>query len=342
MNAALVGESVGRIPHRVAGPAANGIGGLKASDRTQRRAPAERTFRKARLWAVSPLLFVLWLCAGVGEARSADDAQVATADSEALWTRADDLGKAGLWPGNFPVRDFIRFGSHVEAERASQGKSKEDSQHALERLQQSHAASLTTRVFTWRCDGVGNEVVRAMAPLLCVVPDDAPITICDATMGPFWVLMKDGRLSKTRNYGDVQTIKRAGGFLYLQQSVESQLFIRLNERRQALSKEGLPKTDRLEVTLLLGKLRLAVPARVGFFSCDAMEASRGDTNAIRKAFDVGVNGPEGQPHYFVTAELDPIKDSGRGDPTADLLGIRVRLATGEATQPIWEWSAADQ
>ena len=345
MNAALAGDSLGCRPHRVTGPAANDLGGIEASVRTQRRVSAIHTFRKARLRAVSPFLFVLWLCAGVGEARSAEDTQITKSESDALWSSADELVDAGLWPGDFPVRNFIRFGSHEDSQRESKGKSEQEGRQALARQQQAHATSLTKRVFTWHCDGVGkkdgmgNGVVRVMAPVMCVVPADAPITVCDASQPPFWVLMKDGRLSEVRIHAEAMDIKRAGGVLYLREGVESQLIIRLDKDSLLLSKGELAEDSRLEVKLLLGKLRLAVPAQVGFFRCDAMEAARGGTDSIRRGFDIGLNGPKGRPNYFVTQELDPIKNKEWANPTADLLGIRVRLATPEAAEPIWEWSA---
>lgn len=272
-----------------------------------------------------------------------------TGNPDEPWEGAEDLmavtkgleTRGPLWVN--PVELFVRYGTQEAVDAAEEGREAEFAGQIAE-----HAKSLATRHFyvsreagngdfimTQSSDGKALRI-GLRAPINCHVDRMERVKTLDAEWESPWFLRKDGSLGECPP-GKGGLMERQGAILYWPERPESWVSSDIfGQARENILANGIGND--CCVLLHLGNLRKERVPCIGFFKANVARQSGLSTTDIKSSWEVGLNGREDAPNYFVTETFAPPKPP-QWRATADLLDVVLVRREGDVCKTLWSWSA---
>lgn len=259
----------------------------------------------------------------------------------------EDTADFGIPPEGYEkLRLFVPYGTVENAKKAIAGDRFDKEEVAA--TASEHRERVRKAKFYIPCKYIwhegadtGSDEIRLFVdmPCRCVVPRSSSVSACDVFTGWWWCLdEKKGSLKKCFNVRDASQKKKSGQQLYVPEDIyKTRLFVTVKASRDVL-KLIARNPEGCTLNVGVSGLRMERPNSVGFFRLSLLENNGDSTDAIRRGFASGLNGPKDTPNYFVTQVAG--KDPEDGPPevvVCDLERLEIVQATPDKRSVLCEW-----
>lgn len=247
---------------------------------------------------------------------------------------------------NESLREFILYGTAENARKAAAGDrfDKEDAVAAA----RDHQAKLNERFFYVQCKYAWDEkaetgpnaiMIRIPLPFRCQVPGRTVVGTRDIVENEWWYLVEQGRLLQCATAQEAAQREQNGQEIYLPENAYSTtLTLRVDAPREVLKSVARDPAGYV-VNVGVKRLRLERPMTLGLFRLEMLRLDQFDTTRTRGHYEVGLNGPEGKPNYFLTKQRTEVEDAAISEAVmCDLDRLEIVRATPDSREVVFEWS----
>jgi hypothetical protein len=268
-----------------------------------------------------------------------------------MWGDYEDLNRLLASFNDIPgdsIELFVRYGVPELAKKSLSGD-RFDREEAAE-ASADHRKGLAGRRFwlqlgyNWdqRDPSRGWEgTVRLRVPLKfrCTVPSGDPkVGVAAYREAPLWFLTKDSKLQMCRGPQEEDAVVGANGILYVPETLGSSELVLWVRGDRDLQKAVAREPDNHVVNIGLRGLQISRPITEGFFKRDLVRMYDYTSDRIWSGFQVGINGPNEAPSYFVTRGLDPPNEQSMPEVvSAALEKVEVVHVGGDERKVVFSW-----